>query len=408
MRLAKRLRSHIWSLPVELLIIIAGLLAPRDLRMLTQVSQRLADVAGYLLAIQQGLQITEDGSLVVSPAVFSAILVWRRSAGYRPLNRLHCWFSMNSAEGIRQLNILRAFFFSSPSVMHISLGLWSIEDPVLFADLLDSIRLTRCRKLTFHGSSPKFDNESPILRNMPTSDHPELQTLHADTRMMFTRTFLHYTVNAIVTSPIRDLSLSKTTFSSQQWGHFLPKLNIPHLESLALEAKVPIATLSKFLCRHPHILRLRISGGGDEQRFRLCKTTFQLPRLQSLIGPCAYIGALSQSFTLQHTQLTEIEIHSMSFSIHRLIALLASAAQCQTLCCLILELPGIPLNTSFFADRSQLDFSRVKILAIYCLTRMTAQRVVSTYFIVPPCILVTLVVRNKFPVGSPYSPQSNI
>jgi hypothetical protein len=391
---------------MELLIMIAGLLAPRDLRRLTQVSQRLADVAGYLLAIQQGLEITEDGSLVVSPAVFSAILVWRRSAGYRPLNRLQCWFSMNSAEGSRQLNILRAFFFSSPSVMHISLGLWSIEDPIAFADLLATIRRTQCRKLTFHGGSPKF--ESPVLRNMPTSDHPELEILHANTRMMFTRTFLHYTVNAIITSPIRDLSLSKTTFSSQQWRHFLPKLNIPHLESLALEATVPIATLSKFLCRHPYILRLRITRGDDDQRFRPCNTRFQLPRLRSLIGPCAYIGALSKSFTLQHTQLTEIEINSMSSSINRLDALLASAAQCQTLYTLILELPGLALYTSFFTACSQLDFSRVKILAIYCLTRMTASHVVSTYFIVPPCILVTLVVRNKFPVGSPYSPRSNI
>jgi hypothetical protein len=191
-------------------------------------------------------------------------------------------------------------------------------------------------------------------------------------------------MHTIISSPVERLVLGKTFFTPQQWASFLPKLDVPRLRCLIIEADVPVITISKFLSRHPNIRHLHISRDHNRQKFPFHpQARSRLPDLESLSGPGAYIAALLKGFDFPE-MLEELNIYYCPLLTKGNYAtdvntILRYASGCEHLYSLALDIPGHTLPPSFLASDPGAGslMPSVKMLLVRCSHSMTAKFAVS-------------------------------
>jgi hypothetical protein len=350
---------------------IIKLLAPRELRLMTQVSRRLFDIACPIYLVDLGLDISSRDYLSLSDEAYGGLSVWRRSTHYHPLTILFCWFSFTPSKAVQQVAQLENFFSTHPSVQSIQITYSSIQISVIIVKLLGSIQLTECRQVRFHYLGHDHCPTS-LFKVHPFPVAPvavvlgQLESFCTEGCVLFAPAFINSTINIILSSPIEKLSLANTGLNFQQWARLLPKLHIPTLQSLAIDSEVSVVTLSKFLSRHTGLRQLDILP-CERSSFHPCKMLFQLPELRHLYGPALYLDALLRSFKLPSSlRYLGITSSPLGSDIYRAAVgrILCSASTCE-LFRIAVEIPGDVMNYSPFIDGMRL--SQVSYLSIKCL-----------------------------------------
>jgi hypothetical protein len=364
----------ILALPTEVLVLIFKLLNSRDLRAMTQVSRHLLEVVCPLYMAALGLDYSCKGALNVSCAAYSALSVWRRSTHYRPLATLFCWFSVIPSEAVWEVIQVENFFLTHPSIQSVEFGTASIGNSAVFARLLRSIQFTDCRELRFGCFGSLFS--AMMTRRYPRSLTPstfsldQLELFHANACFLFSTSFIDFTINTILSSPIKDLSLTETELTSQQWAKLLWRLNVPTLQSLFIDGEVPVVTLSKFLSRHSDLRKLYILP-CLRSSFRSYRSRLQLPKLEILFGPAAFVDVFLSSFdlpsTLQHLSITSKALKGDNY-IATVGRILRSATTCERLSHLSMEIPGDVMGYSALVlGGGEMLLNRIERLSIACL-----------------------------------------
>jgi hypothetical protein len=360
---------------------IAKCSTTQDLRSLTQVSKCFADIACPVLNARHGIKVSEDNHLSVSVESFHALPIWRRSIGYKPLSLLSCRFSFTTSpeEQIRNLKALILFFSTQPVIESLSMSFWQLAATIptnLLMSVFTNIRLTRCQRLSFHGSPSEFSNDTfDGAGIMPLPLHPELVGFNVDSSFLFTRFALPYTINAFNTSSVTTLSLTHTFLSCKERALIYSMIYIQTLETLSVDPEVPVATLHELLSRHPDLVNLCVLRGNDGKWSSFTPyRTIRLPKLMRLTGPAGYLSALLKGLTLPST-LLELEIYSQKTSRKFISAaekIFHDSAHCTDLHFLSIAIPGNRICPIPETLASQVQSLRVDFLSV-----MTANFAVS-------------------------------
>lgn len=354
-----RQQPLIWSLPTELLLMVAELLGGDDLYTLSCVCARFACIAGPLYIANRGLALPPPSGqswLNVSGEGFSALSVWRRSISFCPVSVAYFWFSGNPAVTTREMAYLKVFFSSlpsTPSIRSLHICLWSSVDPYKLLDLLQSVRQTGCSSFSFDFSTcaPLSDVPTQQITQLTHNYCPRLSVFKPASSIFFSSQVLDFTIATANHSPIKDLSLLYTGMSPLRWSEVLQHLLIPTLEILQIDCHVPGSALHDFLKRHPTIRELSIIRTTDSHPFQI-EEKLELPNLIILSGPVSCIHTVLDSL-IQPPDLRILGIspdsRSSAGSADSMEEYLRCTAKCARVKHLSIELPAEAHDPSFFA-----------------------------------------------------------
>ncbi|KAG2342974.1 hypothetical protein BDR05DRAFT_1000291 [Suillus weaverae] len=107
-------KTFIFSLPMEILIVIASLLGAGDLRTLTQVSSLLREIAGPLFFTNRNFPTSSNDlfTLHVNSPNFDVLTIWRRTDTFHPPCMMLCWIEADVR--LAQLSAFSHFLQSVP------------------------------------------------------------------------------------------------------------------------------------------------------------------------------------------------------------------------------------------------------------------------------------------------------
>ncbi|KAG2094527.1 hypothetical protein BD769DRAFT_1678598 [Suillus cothurnatus] len=192
--------TFIWTLPVEILIVIITLLGMQDLHSVTQLS-----VFSHFL------------QSVPSKSIWYITLFWN-------------------------FDIL-----NSPVLPHI-------------VTFLENIHASGCEELTCIGLGDCLDSLSVTrlaqIQRCVGANH--LKAFEASSQVLFSPPLLPFTIQTIHFSCLEKLRMSSIKLNSTQWDKLLRSLAIPTLIELRVDADCALSMLIRFLCRHPAVSNLGI------------------------------------------------------------------------------------------------------------------------------------------------------
>ncbi|KAH7903114.1 hypothetical protein BJ138DRAFT_1120717 [Hygrophoropsis aurantiaca] len=364
---------YIWTLPTELLYAIAGHLSGKALHSLTQVCQRLNDIAGPMFMNECGLQLHVNGTRVTMQGnAYDALMVWRRSPTFQP--REVWWCSFRSFDSTRQINQLRNFCstvsITTPS-HSINLSFWSDVDSHLLLSLLKNITCMGSTQISFLG----LTSQIPCLAGIDTISQPALpariQVFRPCASIFFTPPLLHYTVLTMRASSLRILGLERTGLSASQWARLLPQLEAPNLAEIRIDCSCSVTTLGKFLHRHPLVEDISVLYNWPDRNVKLSTKPCDiiLPQLRYLSGPARYMEALIRRFK------TPPNLYGLSLSFERagldgspfLREIIRCVKMCNTVDHLRIDIPNRSLSAICFRlDGNEQMLHHVMSVAISC------------------------------------------
>ncbi|KAG2744341.1 hypothetical protein P692DRAFT_20696339, partial [Suillus brevipes Sb2] len=256
----------IWTLPVEILIVIVTLLGTQDLRSVTQVCSLLREIAGPLFFVNRNFPTSPQDlfHIRVDSPNFDVLTTWRRMDTFRPPRMMLCW--LNSDLQPPQLSAFSYFLQSVPSksIRYLTL-FWNFDilnSPVLpqIVAFLENIRASGCEELTCVGLGDRAGPSSVtgLARIQGRVGANHLKAFEASSQVLFSPRLLPFTIQTIRFSCLERLRMSSTKLNSTQWDKLLRSLAIPTLVELRVDADCAPSTLIRFLCRHPAVSNLSI------------------------------------------------------------------------------------------------------------------------------------------------------
>jgi hypothetical protein len=289
-------KAPMWTLPNELLWMVAEFLVNQDLTTLSRVCYKFGEIACSLYMARHGLRVRDD--LLYVHAGYSALPIWRRTSAFHPLNILSCWFSVRTMDAELQMGHLTTLFQSlppsTPSFRHIYLHWMASTVPHGLTALLRSIHRTGCETLSLFGFKGSGE-EHTCVPNPNSTSLFQLRSLTVFSTAIHHSPVSSFISTALFHSYLRELDLEDTDLTAVQWSRFLPQLTMPALEALGVDANVKLATLSKFIQRHPTIQDLSVRASTMPCRQSTSLYYMHMPNLESLRGPASYIRAIIQS-----------------------------------------------------------------------------------------------------------------
>lgn len=291
-------------IPQDVLNMITALLADEEIHSLSLVSKRLH------LAVTPSLlrrySIVHGGHMlsVVDMSHFRGLRFMCRALGFAPPSFMLILLPVDDAEAeLCSRDLLD--FFSSPIVrarpiQAVFLTLCGTSQPSQWKTVLEQIVAANVRELQVHQ-----DDKSALIGNMklrgalesfPLLRH-HLKAFHAEAPFLFLPCILPWTRTFINTSRIKSLSLRCRLDRSPSWSNIIPHLTVPSLETLSLEGRVTMSSLSAFLVRHHGVQTLKI-GAKSSHKITDFEPTALEPRqpyvfrLRELEAPVSYLVQL--------------------------------------------------------------------------------------------------------------------
>ncbi|KAI6126697.1 hypothetical protein F5141DRAFT_1209974 [Pisolithus sp. B1] len=287
-------KCFLWSLPNELLILIADYLPRGSLLILTQV----------------------PASLRIEYGVLQALLVWRRTNAFVMPDSV--WFSVTGATTDRHLRGLGVFFRSlqgcnSVPCVHIQLATAPRRPTHTLIHLLDCIRASGCKSL--HGydieqtyGAPRTSLRSSAFASANLSCGSKLEVLEFTSSLFFSPVIIPFTITTLCSSPIVRLTLTNTLLTAVQWSTLLKHLSLRHLLSLTVDGSCPTGSLVSFLARHSVTELTSSRGHPTIPPFPRAHARLPLPSLERLDGSPTFIHSLANLAKLP-TTLESLTVH---------------------------------------------------------------------------------------------------
>lgn len=340
--------TFIWTLPVEILIVIVTLLGTQDLRSVTQVCSLLREIAGPLFFVNRNFPTSPQDlfHIRVDSPNFDVLTTWRWMDTFRPPRMMLCW--LNSDLQPPQLSAFLYFLQSVPSksIRYITL-FWSFDilnSPVLpqIIAFLENIRASGCEELTCIGLGDRVGSSSitGLARIQGHVGANHLKAFEASSQVLFSPRLLPFTIQTIRFSCLERLRLSSIKLNSTQWDKLLRSLAIPTLVELRVDADCAPSTLIRFLGRHTAVSNLSIMPRpGCPSR-----TNRVTPRLtismSVLDGPLSHVLPILRNHR-QTPTLTclAISLQAHDASPHYITAILQCISYCDKIGYLLLSLP---------------------------------------------------------------------
>jgi hypothetical protein len=175
--------------------------------------------------------------------------------------------------------------------------MWAFLDPVDIRPILQlssCIRATGCRNVSFRGAVDHHGKTTRLAAQEPIVPFQHLETFEPRWNVLFLPPYSRFIADAYSTSSVKDLNLAWTLLMPSQWVSYLSQLTVPFLETMEINTDIPLTTILKFISRHTSIHTLTIHSGTRAVRSNPCRCT-ELPKLQELDGPAAYIQVLLKS-----------------------------------------------------------------------------------------------------------------
>jgi hypothetical protein len=249
-------------LPMELIILIALFLCPRDLHTLTCVSRSMAEITCPLYFRERNFAPQKSQYCIsVTGDAFSALPVWRRSLCFVPKPILSCTFDGASVDA--QIRCLRTMISTLPPKSAFDeINLWGDTSLDKLWDLLEVI------------------------------DRAGFRTVDIDSWRVFHIYQDVGTYSKLVA--LENLRLNYAFLSPSVWASILSRLVIPNLRKLHIVGDVSWSSLTDFLQRHPRIreVQLRMPSGAPIPNLRTHKPTLSLPMLEVISGSLDHVFAL--------------------------------------------------------------------------------------------------------------------
>ena len=247
----RRLECLIWRLPNELLNLIAALLPWHSLLALTQVCKLFREIAALHYFALLEFSIPQGNQLSLEAKCCEALLVWWWTDAFVVPTRIYlstfhatdCHFYALQIffESLMDLNVPQVYIytFSGP-----------YEPTTAFLDLLETIRSSRCKELSCHGTG-EGGSESQLGLAIRTPDcQSKLQVLEITSSLFFTPLSIAFTLTTLQNAPLTKLRLMNTGLTVTEWMSFLKDLHLKHLCVLEVEALCPMQGLVNFLSHH--------------------------------------------------------------------------------------------------------------------------------------------------------------
>ncbi|KAI6097731.1 hypothetical protein EDD16DRAFT_1514562 [Pisolithus croceorrhizus] len=280
-------KCFLWSLPNELLILIADYLPRGSLLILTQV-----------------------------PASLRIEYVWRRTNAFVMPDSV--WFSVTGATTDRHLRGLGVFFWSlqgcnSVPRVHIQLATAPRQPTHALIHLLDCIRASGCKSL--HGydveqtyGAPQTSLRSSAFASANLSCGSKLEVLEFTSSLFFSPVIIPFTITTLCSSPIVHLTLMNTLLTAVQWSTLLKHLSLRHLLSLTVDGSCPTGSLVSFLACHSVTELTSSRGHPTIPPFPRAHARLPLPSLERLDGSPTFIHSLANLAKLP-TTLESLTVH---------------------------------------------------------------------------------------------------
>ncbi|KIM66045.1 hypothetical protein SCLCIDRAFT_111425 [Scleroderma citrinum Foug A] len=365
----------IWSLPNELLILIATYLPQESLRALTQVCSLFREVAAPpFFQLLHFVPPHVSTFFHIEHTMLEALSVWRHTKAFVLPDSI--WFSVTEATTDCHLNALSAFFESLQGYdpiprVHLQLPRAPRQPTASFNHFLNCILASGCKDFHCHNVQqtyciPQTCLKSSCFTSTPSCDS-KLEVLEITSSIFYSPMIIPFTITTLHNSPITHLTLMNALFMTVQWTTFLAHLSLLHLLSLEVDGSCPTHSLVNFLARH-NITRLTFSWGhptilGSSHAL----ACLPLPSLECLDGPPACIHSLASLAKLTTLETLTVRIYQTSSTVLFLEDVLACTTHFPNLddlqvripsggdCCL-LETPRKPHPSCF-----------VKMLFLMCL-----------------------------------------
>jgi hypothetical protein len=298
--------SPIFSLPVEIFVMVAVLMSDQDLYNLTLMCHRMADIMCPLFLARRDFSLRPNGHTIRGRA-FAALPVWlrwRMSPAFTPVRSLYCWLDPNSERGEVQLMHVQDAFLSLPSQKTFNtVNIHHV--PVTHEGILEFLATTLrtgCSDITVSTAAP-LDSH---LRSMCVSSS-------------FT-TF----------RGLEELTLRHPHFTSTHWTTLLSQLVAPLLKRLSVYGNVSVPAMREFLSRHPAVRYLQFMSDCEHTLLAVGGAE-DPPVLEDLGGPVHHILALLRTFAAP-SPLETLDVHDNKIIYPSFDMYLHTVAGCLELC----------------------------------------------------------------------------
>ncbi|KLO03841.1 hypothetical protein SCHPADRAFT_897508, partial [Schizopora paradoxa] len=230
---------------------------------------------------------------VFQPETFPALLHWRHSRFFAPLDSATFTFSNCNVRRNSQMRALEALFLSlPPGFPHITTIRLFLSDTISPTDLdmlkrvMMSMGRTGCSAFVLHSSEDyPVDADLDLAAvdgNVDILVPHDLKVLDIESSAMFSKEILPWTLLTLRSaSSLETLNLSWTGLKKFQLADILPLISCSSLRKLFIEG-VGMHALAHFLARHDTIEEIDLEGLVYDSR--PTTPTFALPRLRVVAG----------------------------------------------------------------------------------------------------------------------------
>lgn len=251
---------------------IAEMSANEEIHTFSLVNQRIHFTVTPILLKRHGIMPRDHFLSVVDLAQFRGLQFLGRMLDFTPPSFMLVLLPVDDAQA-ESCSRLLLDFFASPAVharpiATVFVMLCGTSQPSTWKTLLDSIvsanvhelRVQQDDKSAVVGSTKLKGAQEPFPLH-----HHHLKVFHAEAPFLFQPEIFPWTRCLINSSNLRQLDLQCQTDRPPSWSHILPHFTVPSLDTLDIEGRLTILSLSVFLDRHPGVRTLKIGSGSSHK-----------------------------------------------------------------------------------------------------------------------------------------------
>ena len=192
---------------------------------LSQVCKQLQEIATlqYFAKVEFRSPDT-NGWLDITERRFEALSLWQRTGAFMVPRVI--WVATSEKTTNHQLRVLGAFFESLQGlepIHHVYLSLYSSsfgDSPALLS-LLQSIQASGCEALFCHSTRHMIAKSTVNDCHTTLICPSNIQVLHIESPLLFAPTCISFTLAALCSAPLRDLTFTNTSLTHNQWSTLL-------------------------------------------------------------------------------------------------------------------------------------------------------------------------------------------